>query len=88
MLSDLSTEQLVATGILSDPEGEVFEGRDNEGNRHVDLNTRSWRYRKYVDLDDPRTSSLYGRTREWAVNTLPTERSSLSPEPQDVYLDY
>lgn len=65
-----------------------YLGRDESGSRHVDWNTRSWRYRKYVDLDDPRAPTLYGKTRDWAVNDLPRERSSLSPEPQDVSLYY
>jgi len=88
VLSRLSSSQLVSVGIMKDAGSEVFEGRDESGSRHVDWNTRSWRYRKYVDLDDPRAPTLYGKTRDWAVNDLPRERSSLSPEPQDVSLYY
>jgi len=88
VLSDLSTLQLVSVGILQDAESEVFEGRDDYGSRHVDVNTRSWRYRKYVDLDDPRSAGMYGMSRDWVVDKLPMERSSLSPEPQDASMYY
>lgn len=48
----------------------------------------SWRYRKYVDLDDPRGAALYGRSRDWVMNDLGSTRQSLSPEPLDTILDY
>jgi hypothetical protein len=87
-LGDVSFDQLYACGIIREGQSEVFEGLDDSGSRHVDLNTRSWRYRKYVDLDDPGSAGLYGRSRDWVGNHIASLRSSLSPEPQDTYLDY
>jgi hypothetical protein len=84
VLQDVSASQLLAAGVLNYIEDEVFEGRDDSGSRHVDLNTRSWRYRRYVDLDDPRGASMYGRSREFVVDRLPRERDSLTPEVQDI----
>lgn len=87
-LQDIDTSQLVAAGVLMQAEDEVFEGRDDSGSRHVDMNTRSWRYRKYVDLDDPRGAGMYGRSRDFLVHNVASSRDSLTPEVQDVSLDY
>jgi len=84
VLQDLNTSQLVASGVLNHAEEEVFEGRDDSGSRHVDLNTRSWRYRRYVDLDDPRGAGMYGRSRDFVFDQLPRERDSLTPEVLDI----
>jgi hypothetical protein len=84
VLQDLDASQLVAAGVLSNVEDEVFEGRDDSGSRHVDLNTRSWRYRRYVDLDDPRGAGMYGRSRDFVFEQLPRERDSLTPEVSDI----
>lgn len=50
-------------------------------------NLSSWRYRRYVDLDDVKSAGFYGRSREWVNDGLANTRSSLSPEPE-VELDY
>lgn len=87
-LSDLTTAQLVAAGILDHGDAEVFEDVDGSGSRHVDLNTGSWRYRRYVDLDDPKGAGLYGRSKRWVNDGLSSTRESLSPEPFTTTLDY
>lgn len=52
-----------------------------------DVNMQSWRYRRYVDLDDVNSAGLYGFSRDWVHDGLSGLRSSLSPEP-DMDLDY
>jgi hypothetical protein len=49
---------------------------------------QSWRYKRYVDLDDPKSAGFFGRSRDWVNDGLMSTRSSLSPEPQEVDLDY
>lgn len=88
VLSDLTSSQLVAAGVLSSGDSTVFEGDDGSGSRHTDWNTMSWRYRRYVDLDDPKGASLYGRSRRWVEESLSSTRESLSPEPFTTILDY
>lgn len=88
VLADLTTSQLVAAGILDSGESVVFEGNDGSDSRHVDMNTTSWRYRRYVDLDDPKGAGLYGRSRKWLNEGLSSTRESLSPEPFNTILDY
>lgn len=56
--------------------------------RSVDPSLQSWRYRRYVDLDDPKSAGFYGRSRDWVNDGLTSLRSSLSPEPHDIDLDY
>jgi hypothetical protein len=86
VLCDLETYQLVAAGVAPSPQDSSF--LDPELSPGVlDLNLQSWRYRRYVDLDDMRSAGAYGRSREWVVNGLASTRSSLSPEP-DRDLDY
>lgn len=61
-----------------------FHSQDKPG--RFDENMQSWRYRQYVDLDDPRSAGFFGRSREWVNDGLTALRSSLSPEP-DMQLD-
>jgi hypothetical protein len=85
--SDLELHQLVALGIVSSDISTGFFTASNEDRSVYDENTRSWRYRKYVDLDDPRSAGFYGN-KQWLAPCLDRERSSLSPDPDGVFLDY
>lgn len=84
ILEPLRTDQLVAAGVLKSGGGLAYEGKDESGSRHVDMNTRSWRYRRYVDLDDPKGAGLYGRSKDFVDDKLASTRFSLSPEPIDI----
>jgi len=84
VLVDLEPSQLVAAGCIRSPD---LPSYTESATPALDYNLQSWRYRRYVDLDDPRSAGFYGRSREWVNDGLATTRSSLSPEP-DVVLDY
>jgi len=84
VFEDLDTQQLIAAGVIRSPEVGSFEEVQN---RYVDVNMQSWRYRRYVDLDDPKSAGFFGRSREWVDDGLASTRASLSPEP-DMILDY
>jgi hypothetical protein len=86
VLSDLRTHQLVAVGVIPPPDvaSYILPEADKVS---FDYNLQSWRYRRYVDLDDVRSAGFYGRSREWVNDGLSNTRSSLSPEPDGV-LDY
>jgi hypothetical protein len=86
VLCDIDTSQLVGVGILKDPLSFMFCG-DEERPGRFDLNMQSWRYRRYVDLDDVRAAGLFGRSGDWVNDGLSRTRSSLSPEPE-FELDY
>jgi hypothetical protein len=88
VISDLESHQLLAVGVLKDPESVEFHSPSVYKSRSVDPSLQSWRYRRYVDLDDPRSAGFYGRSRDWVNDGLANLRSSLSPEPQDIDLDY
>jgi hypothetical protein len=85
VLSTLEQHQLVAAGVISSPDSIIFETDRPRGG--FDINMQSWRYRRYVDLDDVRSAGFYGSSRDWINDGLAATRSSLSPEP-DVMLDY
>lgn len=87
ILSDLSMQQLAAIGIVQ-TDGSGFFTSKVPYDSHVDVNTRSWRYRKFVDLDDPKSAGFYGKSREWIQEGVSESRSSLSPEPLDYGLNY
>lgn len=78
---DISASQLAAVGIII-PDDEVYGSL-----RSFDPTFQSWRYRRYVDLDDPKSAGFYGRSLDWVNDGLTRTRASLSPEP-DPFLDY
>jgi len=85
VLDNLDRSQLLAVGVVKDREVTSFENFERRG--VFDENMQSWRYRRYVDLDDPRSAGFFGRSRDWVNDGLANLRSSLSPEP-DMMLDY
>lgn len=78
---DISASQLAAVGIIV-PDEEVYGSL-----KSFDPTFQSWRYRRYVDLDDPKSAGFYGRSLDWVNDGLTRTRASLSPEP-DPFLDY
>lgn len=88
ILSDLDTQQLVAAGVLELDGSGYFSSPNDDSIPRFDMNTRSWRYRKYVDLDDPKSAGFYGRSHDWIQEGVSIGRSSLSPEPMEYDLDY
>jgi len=87
VLSDLDMQQLAALDLVKTDGFGSFISPEYD-NVPFDMNTRSWRYRKFVDLDDPKSAGFYGRSREWTNVGVMESRSSLSPEPLDYGLDY
>lgn len=71
---------------MSNPSVPHFDDEESRPGR-FDINMQSWRYRKYVDLDDVGSAGLYEKSREWVNDGLANLRSSLSPEPEP-FLDY
>jgi hypothetical protein len=88
VLSDLDAQQLAAVGCLETDGSGFYSSPEKDIASHFDVNTRSWRYRKYVDLDDPKSAGFYGRSRDWVNEGVSNCRSSLSPEPAGLELDY
>jgi len=88
VLSDLKEHQLLAVGVVKETDSVEFLGRSILKARSADPSLQSWRYRRYVDLDDPRSAGFYGRSRDWVNDGLANTRSSLSPELLDIDLDY
>lgn len=87
VLSDIDVHQLASVGILQSDGSGLFSSKF-ESSPRFDVNTRSWRYRKYVDLDDPKSAGFYGKSRAWIQEGVMDSRSSLSPEPLEYDLDY
>lgn len=87
VLCDIHMHQLVAAGVVRSPDTVEFEGMRVFSSTGYDVNLQSWRYRKYVDLDDPRGAGILGKSREWVNDRLTSTRASLTPEPTD-FLDY
>jgi hypothetical protein len=85
VLSRLETHQLIAAGVIKSPDAGSFEVPSRRA--HFDPNMQSWRYRRYVDLDDPKSAGFYGKSRDWVNEGLANTRRSLSPEPE-FELDY
>jgi hypothetical protein len=89
VLGDLRTDQLVSVGVIPSPDSVEYSDPPSVfGSSGYDLNLQSWRYRRYVDLDDPRSAGFYGKSRDWVNDGIGVTRSSLSPEPADIELDY
>jgi hypothetical protein len=89
VLSDLRTDQLVAAGVIPPLDSPEFSAPKRVfGSTGYDINLQSWRYRRYVDLDDPKSAGYYGKSKEWVNDGIGVTRSSLSPEPADIELDY
>jgi hypothetical protein len=87
VLADIKVCQLVSLGILQPSDSNLGEFIGGFGYVERDIRSeQSWRYGRYIDLDDPkgfgRSSKAGGRI--WGR----VDRQSLSPEPQDVSLDY
>jgi len=87
VLGDLSASQLVAAGILRNVEAISFLDDDDRPGR-FDLNMSSWRYRRYVDLDDVGNTGIFGAPSAWVDQGLSVTRASLSPEPDSIGLAY
>nr|WKR37718.1 hypothetical protein [Leptosphaeria biglobosa ambi-like virus 1] len=87
VLSSMSMQQLAALDIVKTDGMGSFVSPEPD-NVPFDVNTRSWRYRRFVDLDDPVSAGFYGKSREWIQEGVLESRSSLSPEPLDYGLDY
>jgi len=87
VISALDMQQLAAVGVVMADESGFYASK-TVVDPPVDMNTRSWRYRKYVDLDDPKSAGFYGRSREWIKEGIFDSRESLSPEPMEYDLDY
>jgi hypothetical protein len=88
VISTLDTHQLVAACVISEDESVEYRSYKEFEESRFDVNLQSWRYRKYVDLDDPKSAGFYGKSREWIDDGLQDTRSSLSPEPASIELDY
>jgi hypothetical protein len=88
VLSNLETHQLIAAGVIQPDESVEYNGRITRHPTGYDLNMQSWRYRKYVDLDDPKSAGFYGQSLDWVNDGLSSSRSSLSPEAGGSGLDY
>lgn len=89
VLMPLETRHLVAAGVVRDVASFSYEGRSEVYEyQPLDPNLQSWRYRRYVDLDDPKSAGFYGRSRTWVNDGLSNSRMSLSPEPELDSLDY
>jgi len=88
VLGDLRYDQLISASVVRQVEMAQYDSKDLPSSRGYDLNLQSWRYRRYVDLDDPRSAGLFGSSRNWVDNGLSSTRSSLSPEPEDNGLAY
>lgn len=87
VLHNLGREDLMAVGILADPqyEGEVHHGF-GEVVRSVG-SEQSWRYSKYIDLDEPRESVGYGSIPLRGLsNDISARLDSVSLE--ELFLDY
>jgi len=87
VLSSLSTPQLVASGVVVHASSVSFEDKSVISSTGHDVNLQSWRYRRYIDHDDPRAPHLSDKTSSWLENGISSSRASLSPEP-DMFLDY
>lgn len=88
VISDLERHQLIAVGLCKESESFEFSSNTVYSSRYSDPSLQSWRYRRFVDLDDPKSAGFYGRSMDWVHDGLASHRSSLSPEPQDIDLDY
>lgn len=87
VLHPLGREDLMAVGILTseDNEGELHAGF-GEVIRSVE-SEQSWRYSKYIDLDEPKQSTGYGSVPLRGVDSFVSSRlDSVSFE--DIFLDY
>lgn len=87
-LCTIDTHQLVASGVLRNAASVMFDSPHMFKSQSFDPNLQSWRYRRYVDLDDVKSAGFYGRSREWVNSGLTNTRASLSPEPDDFVLNY
>jgi len=81
------TFQLVASGVVVHASSVSFEDKSVISSTGHDVNLQSWRYRRYIDHDDPRAPHLSDKTSSWLENGISSSRASLSPEP-DMFLDY
>jgi hypothetical protein len=84
--ADIRDEQLCALG-LKEPDVSQYSSKDPRMSS-FDPSMQSWRCRRHVDLDDPRSAGFYGRSRDWVDDGLGYTRASLSPEPQEPVLEY
>jgi len=76
---DVSTEQLISLGILEE------EGLDmSDTSSYVDVNSRSFRFRPYIDWDAPGRGREIKRGSTWRTDDPYASRDSLSPEPVDL----
>jgi hypothetical protein len=85
VLSRLTASQLTVVGIY-DPDSLALFSQDNVA-PYVDRNSSSWRYRKYLDLDDPSANASFStRSSNWKTDDPQAFRDSVSPEPSsDLY---
>jgi len=77
--SVLEEHQLVAAGVIPSVETVSFEDKRVFSSTGFDLNLQSYRYRRYVDLDDPRSAGFYGRSKDWVNDVLTDTRFFLYP---------
>jgi len=74
---DVAVEQLISIGLLNE------EGLDmSDEYVFTDKNSRSFRYRQYLDLDAPGQGRR--RASNWKTDDPRASRDSLSPEPVDL----
>jgi hypothetical protein len=87
VLCDIKVCQLVSLGILQSSDSNLGEFIGGYGEVVRDIRSeQSWRYGRYIDLDNPKG---FGRSSKGVRdNWGRLDRQSLSPEPQDVALDY
>lgn len=88
ILSDLKVYDLVSLGILKESEDSLGEFLGGFGEVVRDIRSeQSWRYGKYIDLDNPRS---FGRNLERGSTFRPDSSIPFSDDPfgNDLELDY
>jgi hypothetical protein len=86
ILADLGVPLLNMVGVLRDDQGYVDVGI-SEVIRSVE-SEQSWRYSRYIDLDAPRTAMKFRDAIEAEDRRDPAYRATLSPELDEIELDY